>query len=87
MSIEKNDKPEDIPNHPDGTKGGAELEGTTALDTRQAQDRDQNLLWSVANCKGLLSFQLVQYYIFCEGKLPRKKLLRPLCTERTCCAC
>ncbi len=49
--IKKNDKLDEMPNRPDGTKGGAELESKTALDTRQVQDEHQILPWNVAIAK------------------------------------
>ncbi len=62
----KNDKPDDVLNTPDGTKGGAGIKSETALDTRQVQDQDQSLP-TCGKCDGRLSFPF-WYCIFCDGK-------------------
>jgi hypothetical protein len=58
------DKPEDV-NPPDDTKGGAEVEGKIARDTREDQVQDESLP-TCGKCKGRLSFPF-WYCIFCEG--------------------
>jgi hypothetical protein len=58
----KNDKPEDVLNPLDSTKGGAEVEVKTA---RRDQVQDESLP-ACGKCKGHLSFPF-WYCIFCEG--------------------
>jgi hypothetical protein len=58
------DKPDDV-NPPDDTKGGAEEEGKTALDSKADQAKDESLP-TCGKCEGRLSFPF-WYCIFCEG--------------------
>ena len=61
----KSDKPDDALNPPEGTKGGAEVEGDTAVEGTQDQVPDEGLP-TCGNCKKRLSFPF-WYCMFCEG--------------------
>jgi len=63
----KSDKSNDVPNPPDGTKGGAKVEGKTARDARQNQVQAESLP-TCGKCEGRLSFPF-WYCIFCEDDL------------------
>ena len=73
----KSNKPDDVLNPPEGTKGGAEIKGETANDARQDQVEDQSLP-TCGKCKGHLSFPF-WYCIFCEGWVPRMTLFTYTC--------
>jgi hypothetical protein len=61
----KSDKPDDVLNPPEGAKGGAEVQGDTAVEGKQDQVQDESLP-RCGNCKKRLLFPF-WYCMFCEG--------------------
>ena len=59
-------EPNTLLNPPDSTKGGAEVEDKTVVDTSRVQVRDPSLP-TCGKCNGRLSFPF-WYCIFCKGK-------------------
>jgi hypothetical protein len=65
QKISSKSEPDNLLNPPDGTKGGAEVEGGAVVDASNLQVRDPSLP-TCGDCKGRLSFPF-WYCIFCKG--------------------
>jgi hypothetical protein len=68
----ESDKPDDVLNPPDGTKGGAEVESKAAKDAKEDQVQEESLP-TCGKCEGRLSFPF-WYCIFCEGQFSKMTL-------------